>query len=225
MTLLDSQGSQNKKRDLRITRSAWPSSKFRNQKKTMDDNLAKFLGKAILKYRKQELRFVPKDYLVFGKSETTGWADGTEIRVATGKDPETWIGVFIHETCHVDQAIQKPQWMEDCEVSVGLLDEWLKGVRVNNMADHIRKIIELEHDCEKRAMAKIKANKLPFDLCNYAQGANAYILGYHWTLANRKWCTKTYKDHKVRSKMPSKLMPLNKLLNPSKQLLSVFDDQ
>lgn len=224
MTLSDSQGSQNKKRDLRITRSAWPSSKFRNQKKTMDDNLAKFLGKAILKYRKQELRFVPKNYLVFGKSETTGWADGTEIRVATGKKPEVWMGVFIHETCHVDQAEQRPEWMEDCENSVYLLDEWLKGKKVHNMAIHVRKIIELERDCEKRAMAKIRANKLPLDLYKYAQGANSYILGYHWTLANRKWCTKTYRDCRVRSKMPLKLLPLSYLLNPPKEILSVFDD-
>lgn len=223
MTHSDLSGSQSKKRDLRITQSAWPSSKFLNKKKLMNDNLAKFIGHAILKYRKQNISFVAKKYLMFGKSETVGWADGTEIRVATGKHPEMWMGVFIHETCHVDQSIQKPKWMEECEVSVGLLDEWLNGKKVTNMGAHIRKIIELERDCEKRAMAKIRNNKLPFDLAKYAQGANAYILGYHWTLKNRKWCTRSYRCPEVRRKMPTKLLSLNDMFVPPEDLMAAFD--
>lgn len=216
--------SQSKKKDFRKTQFGSFSSKFKNRKKQMDDNLAMFIGRAILKYRKQQLCFVPKDYLKFGKSETVGWADGEEIRVATGKSPEMWLGVFIHETCHVDQSIQKPKWMEDCEKSVGLLDEWLKGEKVANIKSHVLKVIELEWDCERRAMAKIRTNNLPFDLYKYAKGANAYVLGYHWTLANRKWCTKTYRDTKTSSKMPNRLLPLKTMLSPTPQLLSIFED-
>ena len=52
--------------------------------------------------------------------------------------------------------------------------------------------------------------------------ANAYILGYHCTLKNRKWCKKTYETTYVWVRMPEKIIPLASALNPSPKLIAPF---
>ena len=190
----------------------------------MDQNVINFLGRSILKYRQFKLSFVPQKYLITGKATSVGWADDKELRIATKRPISTWIDVFVHETCHLDQQLQRPSWHEKREDALGKLDQWLEGGKVNHMDEHIRLVIELEHDCELRAMRKIKANKLPINTDEYAQMANAYILGYHWTLGNRKWCKKSYESTKIWSQMPKKIIPLQKALWPDKKLTDLYYD-
>jgi hypothetical protein len=85
-------------------------------------------------------------------------------------------------------------------------------------------VTELEWDCERRSITKIKRNKLPTNLVDYAQMANAYILGYHWTLANRKWCKKSYETTRVWGRMPKKLISHKTALNPPSQLTDLYYD-
>lgn len=127
----------------------------------MDNACALFLGKSVLKYKHQKLTFVPQSHIKCGNAEVSGWADNTEIRVATKRDLETWLGIFVHETCHVDQHTSKPEWFEASEVAVQRLDDWLGGSKVDNIDHMVRRVIELEWDCERRALAKIRRNKLP----------------------------------------------------------------
>jgi hypothetical protein len=58
----------------------------------------------------------------------------------------------------------------------------------------------------------------------YAQMANAYILGYHWTLNNRKWCKKSYETSRIWSQMPEKIIPLKQALWPSARLTDLYYD-
>lgn len=188
----------------------------------MNSNVALFLGKAILKYDHQKLTFVPQKYMKCGNSEVCGWADNTEIRVATKRRLSVWLGVFIHETCHVDQCLSRRRWFSGKEDAVQKVDDWLGGARVAHIEKEIAKVIELEWDCERRAISKIKRNKLPINIKEYAKAANAYIIGYHSTLANRKWCKSSYMDKKVIAAMPSKLVSLKFALNPPKQYLDLY---
>lgn len=188
---------------------------------------AEFVGKSILKYHKKRIiTFHPSQKLVQGKVESTGWADNKELRVATGGDVDVWLGVFVHETCHLDQGMARPEWMERCEEGVGIIDEWLAGknFQKKKVVDAINRVIELEWDCERRSIAKIKKYKLPVNLKEYAQMANAYIIGYHWTLANRKWCKKSYRDSKVWKQMPTKLVPESVALYPAKELMELYNE-
>jgi hypothetical protein len=132
--------------------------------------------------------------------------------------------VFVHETCHLDQQLQRPAWHRQKEDALGKLDEWLAGKRVDHIGEHILQVVELEWDCEKRSLRKIARNKLPVDLKQYAQMANAYVIGYHWTLANRKWCKKSYETTKVWSRMPTRLVPLMTALYPKDDLLELYYD-
>jgi hypothetical protein len=191
------------------------------------NKFANFLGRSILKYHKKiKISFHPSEKLVQGKVESTGWADNKELRIATAGDVNVWLGVFVHETCHVDQGVERPEWMEECEKGVALVDFWLGGKNYtkSKVAQAIKSVIELEWDCERRSLSKIKRNKLPVNVTEYAQMANAYILGYHWTLENRKWCKKSYKNPNVWKSMPTKLIPLSLALYPDKELIGAFDE-
>jgi|688.fasta_scaffold03885_33 hypothetical protein len=191
------------------------------------NKFASFLGRSILKYHKKiKISFHPSEKLVQGKVESTGWADNKELRIATAGDVNVWLGVFVHETCHVDQGIERPEWTKQCEMGVGTIDEWLAGKKYSKtkIKQSITEVIELEWDCEWRSLFKIKSNKLPINIREYAQMANAYILGYHWTLKNRKWCKKSYSNEKIWKAMPTKLIPLSSALYPDKELIGAFDE-
>lgn len=190
----------------------------------MDQATINFLGRSILKYRQFKLSFVPQKYLITGKATSVGWADDKELRIATKRPLSTWLDVFVHETCHLDQQIQRPKWHSIREDAIGKLDEWMGGKRIDYMDKYMRLVIELEHDCELRSTKKIKANKLPVDLKQYAQMANAYILGYHWTLNTRKWCKKSYETTSIWSSMPEKIIPLKDALWPNSKLTDPYYD-
>lgn len=191
------------------------------------NRIAVFLGKSILKYHKKiKISFRPYETLTQGKIEYTGCANENELRVATGGDDCVWLGVFIHETCHLDQIAERRSWFSECEESFGIVSGWLGGQRSNKkkIEQSIKNVIELEWDCERRSLLKIKRNKLPINTKEYAQMANAYILGYHWTLKNRKWCKKSYGESRILKAMPAKLIPLTIAIYPTDDLMRIFDE-
>lgn len=188
----------------------------------MDKATINFLGRAILRYRKFKLTFVPQKYLITGKATSVGWADDKELRIATKRPVSTWMDVFVHETCHLDQQLQRPYWHKSKEDALGKVDQWLAGKRVDHIEKYIHQVVELEWDCERRSVRKIARNKLPVNLKEYAQMANAYILGYHWTLQNRKWCKKSYETTYVWVRMPEKIIPLSTAINPPPKLVAPF---
>ena len=190
----------------------------------MDQATINFLGRSILKYRQFKLSFVPQKYLITGKATSVGWADDKELRIATKRSLSTWLDVFVHETCHLDQQLQRPKWHDVREDALGKLDDWLAGKKVDYVDKYIRLVVELEWDCEMRSVRKISRNKLPVDLKRYAQMANAYILGYHWMFNNRKWCKKSYETTRIWSLMPEKIIPLKTaLFTPAKITHPYFD--
>jgi hypothetical protein len=188
----------------------------------MDQATINFLGRAILRYRQFKLTFVPQKWLITGKATSVGWANDKELRIATKRPVSTWMDVFVHETCHLDQLLQRPSWHRDKEEALGKVDDWLAGKRVEYIETHMRQVVEMEWDCERRSVRKIARNKLPVNLKEYAQMANAYILGYHWTLKNRKWCKKSYETTYVWARMPEKIIPLDTALNPPEKLVAPF---
>lgn len=189
--------------------------------------VAAFIGQSIMKYHKMvKISLHPTEKLKLGNIESTGWADKNELRVATGGDMPLWLGVFVHETCHLDQNAANPEWVEECERALGLIDEWLGGTNYSKsrISNSIGKIVELEWDCEKRSIAKIKKYGLPINIDEYCQMANAYILGYYWTLKNRKWCKKSYNNSKIWSLMPKRLIPQTYAILPPLELLTIFNE-
>lgn len=104
-----------------------------------------------------------------------------EFRVAMG-DGMNSMAAFIHEYSHYRQwkSWESARW-ED--ISVNGLDvyfDWAAGGKCGYRALNkaVSKVLELEHDCEIRAMEFIRCFNLPIKLPEYARRANAYLMLY-----------------------------------------------
>lgn len=184
-------------------------------------NIKTFIGDCVLKYSKHgsDILFKAQKYLRDGKMEYTGEADKDGIRIATGDDLRTWVEVFVHETCHVDQHIERPRWFNNAEISLQKISDWLEGKEVKGIGRAIRIVQALEHDCESRAIDKIKKHKLEINLKEYIQKANSYLVSYSITKKNRKWIPAPYSNKEIYSKFPVKLMTLKQLQDPDWEFL------
>lgn len=108
--------------------------------------------------------------------------------------PPRWVTLLAHEFGHLEQ------WKEDCDVwkscyyktfdCTTIIDMWLNhAVELNEeqLTHCINAVVDLELDCEKRAVEIIKKFNLPFDIGEYVQRANAYALHYQFVKKHRKW--------------------------------------
>ena len=115
------------------------------------------------------------------------------LACALGKDVSQWLVILLHESCHMDQWVEKvPEWTEN--VGMDNIEKWLNGddsVNMNNIDNEIRTSIIVEVDCEKRTVEKIKKYGLDsiINIDEYIQKSNAYVLFYLWMRNNRKWYT------------------------------------
>jgi hypothetical protein len=96
--------------------------------------------------------------------------------------------ILIHESCHLDQWAKKTDIWKKID-GIELIDEWLSGKEIDEkkLNNIFKKVIELELDCEKRSVEKIKRYGIPLDIEKYKQRANAYILFYNYVKKHRKW--------------------------------------
>jgi hypothetical protein len=107
------------------------------------------------------------------------------LAVATGgRKQDTWLGVLVHEYCHLTQ------WAEDAPVwraSDAGMWQWLDGKAVKNIQADIRAVQEVEADCERRSIRMIREMGVPVDLERYIRTANAYIHFHNVIAKRRKW--------------------------------------
>lgn len=174
------------------------------------EKIQSFLGYCLFKYKDTKFEFVPTKKLKIGSIECTGEAVKGRLTIATGGETANWLQVFLHETCHLDQRLERPKWFDACDKLVTELDKWLsneKGARDISWND-IAKIVELEHDCEARSLQKIKDFGLPINLEEYAQKANSYLSSYANTFNDRKWDSAPYTDPKRWKAYDKELLPL-----------------
>jgi hypothetical protein len=141
-----------------------------------------------------------------------GYFDGDDTRTlacALGKDVSQWLIILLHESCHMDQWVEKvPEWTENA--GMDNIEKWLNGddsVNMNNIDNEIKTSMIVEIDCEKRTVEKIKKYGLDsvINIDKYIQKSNAYILFYLWLRKNRKWYTvgkEPYNIPEVVSVMP-----------------------
>ena len=137
-----------------------------------------------------------------------GYFDGETktLAVATGRDEESWLGVLLHEYCHLtQQAEDQPVWRGYRSE----MWEWLQGKRVRDIAGAIRSVQAVEEDCERRTIRLARELQAPINLEAYARAANAYI-HFHNTIAEtRKW----YRPGVAMMEMPLLLAAANPTLD------------
>ena len=112
------------------------------------------------------------------------------LKIACGGDRELWTGVYVHESCHMDQYLEKTSYW--CKVTVadymrysGLLQG--RVYPQSDIDDSMSRIVMMEAECEHRALEKIKKYDLDIDPDKYAQLANSYLY-FHSAIAKyKKW--------------------------------------
>jgi len=126
-----------------------------------------------------------------------------KIVVATDKPLEKWLPIFVHESCHKDQFIEKdPVWTAKIKKHFdanNIFDQWINHaceLNPRQLSSVIRQIIALELDCEQRAVQKIQKYDLPIDVKEYTQKANAYIWQHRAIQKTRSWGNETAHESK-----------------------------
>ena len=183
-------------------------------------NVIKFINYHIdiLRQHNISINLSSNDYVYFNMLRCGGYFDENNLTFAVGcgGQPEDWLPIFTHETCHVDQWLQNHNLFEAfCKTDItGLLpddgpsrifDDWLMHkleLSDESLNALIFAIISLELDCEKRAVEKIKIWNLPIDLDWYIQQSNQYLWS-HWVMKlSRNWNSASLNE-KIFSLLPT----------------------
>ena len=138
-----------------------------------------------------------------------------ELVTACGQPFDAWFSVFIHESSHMDQWLEKDPIWTSGEISgvesSDILELWIQNhIELNKKQKEkiINSALQVELDCERRTIKKIKQWNLPMNVELYAQRANAYVWFYHYMGIVRKWYTIGYEPYnipKIVTNMPTDL--------------------
>jgi hypothetical protein len=160
------------------------------------------------KYHNVNLVLSPSKHVILTddyKNECSGYFGEKLLVVACGKPAEDWIDIFVHESSHMDQWIQKDSRLEQWDNATSSMWEYLCGNKLLNKAqlkNIVDSIIDLELDCEKRSVEKIKKWKLPIDLDDYIRVSNAYIFSYRLIGTYKRFPTGIALDDKLINAAP-----------------------
>lgn len=137
--------------------------------------------------------------------------------VVAGQSP-IWFPVLIHESCHMDQWIEVPEFWETGTEAMELLDGYFSNqikMTPEGLVKTIISVVTLERDCEERTAKKIIDNNLPIDVKFYNKKANAYlfwlaaVIGYD-ILQN------PVGHEEFLNLMPDELLDINEFLDQEK---------
>ena len=168
----------------------------------------------------KKITIVNKGKLDFEGGQCGGWCDGEEM--VSAANSFLFEEVFVHEFSHMMQAVEESEvWEPENEFWTACAKN---KVKISSWNDLIR-LIALERDCERRALALSKKWNL-FDNSIYTKRANLYLFFYHFVFLRGKWVDSTglYFSEKLIEMMPEKLVTMDKLAVIDMNLMLVFDE-
>lgn len=139
----------------------------------------------------------------------SGYFDEDSLVVATKKNKTMeWVSTLLHESCHMDQFLQKSKFYVVDSVGLEVVEDWIGGKNIsdNKLLKGFYNSIQLELDCEKRTIKKIKKYNLPINEKKYIQEANAYLFAYVFTLTTKKWYKAPYEKIDIVRHMPKEFL-------------------
>lgn len=165
---------------------------------TYNENINNFIFDLELCLSFYGIKFIlsTEAYVMLGKeNKCNGYFDDVSkvLTVGINKPLNQWFSTLVHESCHFDQ------WRENCKAwrdyyadscSDNILDKILSGEVVLSEEENKRYFAisrDLELDCERRTIDKIRKYNLPIDIKEYTRSAAAYILFYNYVAKYKKW--------------------------------------
>jgi hypothetical protein len=192
----------------------------------MNKNIKNLLGDISLKCLKNKisLELIAKKHLIYNNIECSGLFDENGLKVSTDKPLEDWLIILIHESCHMDQFLEKSPYWNTEKDPLAIVDKWLNKKNINSkiLKKAFQDSILLELDCEKRSVKKMKKYKLKINTSLYIQKANAYLFSYWATYKNREWFKFPYLNPKIYKKMPNKFLTEKEYLDENCKYLKLY---
>jgi hypothetical protein len=135
-----------------------------------------------------------------------GYFDSQNLVVATGIPETWWLRTLAHESCHMDQWIEKSYyWDIATQEDFEILEDYLLGKTQKGVEKAVNHTVICEADCEIRTIEKIKAYDLPLDVTRCTQEANSYLFFHKAMYTYGKWySTAPYKIPSIVDQMPKK---------------------
>jgi hypothetical protein len=127
--------------------------------------------------------------------------------VACGKPFNDWIEILVHEYSHMEQWLGDERWSHWSDCCYNLW-AWLDKDRIMNNAqltELMDGMIELERDCEVRALENIRRWNLPINKSRYARKANLYLYSYRAMPVIRKFPTGLYDNKALIDMCPPRM--------------------
>lgn len=91
-----------------------------------------------------------------------------------------WLGIFVHESCHLDQYLEGCQLWKNTENDVDIwnANEYKKNPKVYLRS--FKNLCRLEIDCDQRVLEKIEKYRLKINIEKYIVSANIYYASYYY---------------------------------------------
>jgi len=179
----------------------------------MRKNVERLVSDIVIELIKNKITVIleqTKELHVSDNITCDGFFNDETFVCAVGKPVNTWLSTFVHEYCHFLQ--MKENCKEHVEYSnnktVALIDDWIEdetlkisNVRIKRACELIR---DLELDCEKRTVEKMKEYGVDFNEKQYIKSASAYIHFYNILPFQRTWFKKSpTKVNQILDMMPN----------------------
>lgn len=193
----------------------------------MKKNIQKLIGEIAYKCIENKI-FFHLNYVNKVDQENlpcSGYFDEKNLVVATNKkNVREWLDILIHESCHLDQFLERSKlWVSDNE-SLCVVEGWVnkKNISEQRRDRGFTNTVALELDCEKRTIAKIKKYDLDINKEEYIQKANSYLFAYLYALIYRKWYPTPYENPRIWRKMPKNFLTIDQYLDKNSKYLKYF---
>ena len=139
-----------------------------------------------------------------------GWfgAEEGEKELVVALDHDMGFEVFLHEYCHYLQWKNNRDLWDKSLLTYDILFEWIDKPESNYTDEELNQslhdILELEHDCESRALKLLQNNPIEnVSTDKYIRAVNAYLLHYHINRDLRKRPKNPIYSENVLSNMPN----------------------
>lgn len=139
-----------------------------------------------------------------------GWfgAEEGEKELVVALDHHMGFETFLHEYCHYLQWKTNRQLWDRSLITYDILFDWIEKPEsdyTNDQLDQsLHDILELEHDCENRALKLLHHNPIEgVDVDKYIRAVNAYLFHYHINRSLRRRPKNPIYSERVLSHMPN----------------------
>ena len=176
------------------------------------DNVSRFLGDMMIDLISNKVTVrMHKSRRIDGKYGGLYWGGDKELDVAFGRPIRDWLGDAVHEYCHFLQEMQKGSVWYTCDKYHQNFFEWLEGDKDIVCDSDVLGAIELERDCDMRAVSLIRQYDLPINLDRYIKSSNAYLFSYQAMYKKRQWTDKkgAHGVNDIVEIMPNEHLPLS----------------